>query len=331
MKGFVLLAIISSACTISVSGGTISTTTDAAIVAATAPVTVSAPASTTTTTTTVAATTTTTAPPTRAIHTKNGVPVAVLSKTESGYAVRTTCGEIDFVTGGEPIIEATVVLDPGHGGPMDTGAVGRNGLREKDINLDVALATQLEMQDRGLSVVLTRTGDYAVPLSNRAAFADHLRAELMVSIHHNAPTPKNSPTPGTEVFVQSESADSARLGGLVWEHLVGALSVFDISWVASRDAGVLTVFNTRGLDAYGMIREPSTVTVLAELLYISSLQEAGLMLTEDYLDVTAKALANAIDGYLNTDAPGSGYVDKPRVFNPRPRVSAALCEEAVLE
>ena len=325
MKRLVLLAVISGACTISVAGGAASTTTDAASVAESAPIT--------TTSTRVITTTTTSGPaqPALAIHTKTGVPVAVLVQAGTGYIVRTTCGQIDYVTTGEPIIETTVVLDPGHGGPVDTGAMGRNGLMEKDMNLDVARATQVKLQVRGLSVVLTRTGDYAVPLSNRAAFADHLGAQVMVSIHHNAPTPGASESPGSEIFVQSHSASSTRLGGLVWEHLVGALSAFDIKWAASPDAGVLTVLNTRGADAYGIIREPSTVTVLAELLYISSAQEAGLMLTEEYLDLAATALADAIDAYLNTDATGSGYVDEPRVFNPRRGVSADLCVEAVLE
>ena len=257
--------------------------------------------------------------------------MAVLAETPARYVIRTTCGDIATVKLGAPIIEATVVLDPGHGGPIDTGAVGRNGLMEKDINLDVARATQIQLQDRGRSVVLSRTGDYAVPLSNRAAFADHLQADLMVSIHHNAPTPGESRTPGTEIFVQSGSHESARLGGLVWEHLVGALLVFDVGWAAAPDAGVLTVLNSRGADAYGMIREPDTVTVLAELLYMSSAQEAGLMLTEEYVQVAATALADAIESYLTTNAPGSGYVDEPRVFNPRPAISADLCVEAVLE
>ena len=325
MNRFVLLAVISSACTVPVAGAAASTTTDTEPVASSAP--------STTTSTRVMATTTTSgpAPPALAIHTNTGVPVVVLSDIGTGYVVRTTCGQTGYVTSGEPIIEAAVVLDPGHGGLVDTGAVGRNGLMEKDVNLDVARATQLELQARGISVVLTRNGDYAVPLSNRAAFADHLSPEVMVSIHHNAPTPGASETPGTEIFVQSDSTSSTRLGGLVWEHLVAALSMFDVRWAASSDAGVLMVLNTRGADAYGMLREPNTVTVLAELLYISNGPEASLMLTEKYVHLAATALADAIEDYLISDAPGSGYVDEPRVFNPRRGISADLCVEAVLE
>ena len=202
---------------------------------------------------------------------------------------------------------------------------------EKDVNLAVARAAQIEMERRGLPLVLTRTGDYGVPLGNRSAFADHIGAELMISIHHNAPTPRASESPGTEIFVQSESSDSARLGGLLWEHLTQALSVFDIRWAASPDAGVLTVLNTRGTDAYGMIRGPSAVTVLVEILYISSHPEVSLMVTQEYLDVAAVALADAVDAYLDTEAPGAGYVAEARVFNPQPGMSADLCEEAKLE
>ena len=325
MKRFALLAVISSACTLPVGGGAVSTTAETASVAASAP--------TTSTSTRATATTTTSrhALPALAIHTTTGVPVAVLSDTGTGYVVRTTCGQIDYVMSGDPIVEAAVVLDPGHGGPLDTGASGRDGLMEKDVNLEVARTTQVELQARGFSVVLTRTGDYAVPLSNRAAFADHLGAELMVSIHHNAPTPGESRTPGTEIFAQTGSSDSRRLGGLVWEHLIGALSVFEVRWAASPDAGVLTVLNARGVDAYGMIREPDTVTVLTELLYISSPQEAALMVTNAYIAAASTALADAIEAYLVTDAIGSGHVDEPRVFNPQPRMSPHLCVEAVLE
>ena len=325
MKGLLLLVLIGSACAISSDGGAAEATTRASTV-------FTAPLSTTTSTL-KAATTTTSAnlPPVLAIHTQTGVPVAVLSAAGSGYIVRTTCGQTAYVASGTPIIQPIVVLDPGHGGPSDTGAVGHGGLMEKDVNLAVARAAQIEMEARGISLVLTRTGDYGVPLANRAVFADHIGAQLMISIHHNAPTPRASEGPGTEIFVQSESSDSARLGGLVWEHLTQALSPFDIRWAASPDAGVLTVLNTRGTDAYGMLRRPSTVTVLAELLYISSHHEASLMIAQEYLDVAATALADAVDAYLDTEAPGAGYVAEPRVFNPQPGISTDLCEEAQLE
>lgn len=231
-----------------------------------------------------------------------------------------------MVTGGTPIHGVDVVLDPGHGGPVDTGAVATTGLAEKDLNLDVAVAVQQLLTSRGISVVMTRTGDYTSPLGVRADFADALNAKLMVSIHHNAPTPGPSPVPGIEVFIQDGSADSRRLGGLLWEHAMAALSLFDVAWAAASDAGVMTVLNTRGIDAYGIIRGPDTPTALIELGYISNRAEAELFAEPKYVPVAARGIADAIETYLASDAPGAGF-GEGRVFNPRPGVSSDVCED----
>jgi N-acetylmuramoyl-L-alanine amidase len=74
-----------------------------------------------------------------------------------------------------------IVLDPGHGG-SDPGARGPNGIREKDVVLTLAriLATELEGQ---YHVVLTRTDDYQVDINTRTAQANHLKADLFISLH----------------------------------------------------------------------------------------------------------------------------------------------------
>lgn len=269
--------------------------------------------------------------PVLGLVTETGVPVAVLTETTAGYIVIDNCGDRAYTTGGEPIYQVDVVLDPGHGGPIDTGAVGRNGLIEKELNLAVAVTVQIELEERGISSVLTRTADYAVVLRNRAAFADHLGPEALVSIHHNAPTPGPSDVPGTEVFVQSGSPHSHRLGGLIWEHTVDALSAFDVAWTAAPDTGVLTVLHPNGNDAYGMIRSPETVSVLAELAYLSNPAEAELLATAEYVDAVAVALTNAIEAYLGSDDPGDGFVAEPRVFRPNPGLRSDNCEAVALD
>ena len=224
-----------------------------------------------------------------------------------------------------------MVLDPGHGGPIDTGAVGRNGLVERDVNLRLAAASHAILEKRGIATLLTRTADYAVPLRIRVDLADAVKADILVSIHHNAPTPQASDTPGTEVFIQSDRPDSRRLGSLIYESTVAALSrVPDIQWHAAPDAGVLMVHTTRGGDGYGMISLPETVSVLAEFAYISSPPEAELLASDLYLDIASEALADAIENYLTTEQTGSGFIEEPRVFNPQPSVGAALCEEVDL-
>jgi N-acetylmuramoyl-L-alanine amidase len=294
-----------------------------------------------TTTTTSSDTTTSTVEPTTttafdelaagAVITPSGVVVAILDRGNTGFIVRTPCDNKATVGNGEPVGPVAVVLDPGHGGPVDSGAVGANGLREADVNLAIALATERLLVQRGISVILTRTADYAVRIGVRSQLADDLGAEILVSIHHNAPTPGPSSAPGSEIFIQSDSERSRRLGGLIWEHVVDALSQIEgVAWSAAEDSGVLRVLNTRGDDAYGMVRLPETVSVLAELAYVSSPSEAEMLATPEYIETASDALADAIEAYLEENDLGAGYVDEPRVFNPLPGIGADSCEDPEL-
>jgi N-acetylmuramoyl-L-alanine amidase len=295
---------------------------------------------TSSTTTTLAPTTSTTAadppPPlgelaADALITPTGVVVAVLEQSPTGYLVRTPCGNEEMVSTGTPVGGIDVVLDPGHGGEIDTGAEGSNGLSESELNLEVAQAVEAKLIVRGIPVILSRTANYASILSVRTGLADHLGADLLLSIHHNAPTQGASNRPGTEVFVQHESDESRRLGGLVWSHVTQALSRFNVDWSAANDAGVMTVLSTRGEDAYGINRNAETVSIIAELGYISNPPEAALFATDEYVEAAAEALADAIEDYLTTEEPGSGFVAEGRVFNPQPGIGGRSCVDPDLE
>ncbi len=78
-----------------------------------------------------------------------------------------------------------IVLDPGHGG-IDDGAIGPTGLKEKTINLELALSLCKILQTQGASVLLTRRTDETVSLSARIALANEKHAALFVCIHHNS-------------------------------------------------------------------------------------------------------------------------------------------------
>lgn len=79
-----------------------------------------------------------------------------------------------------------IVIDPGHGG-HDPGAVGLNGLYEKDVVLDIALKLKEILSKNPLyEVFLTRDKDIYIPLEARTAIANKRRADLFVSIHANA-------------------------------------------------------------------------------------------------------------------------------------------------
>jgi len=97
-----------------------------------------------------------------------------------------------------------VVIDPGHGGD-DEGAHGPGGLEEKDLTLKLALRLRSELaKDRTLRVVLTREADTQVELGKRAELANHLQADLFISLHANAA--RSIGAAGFETFFLSLSA-----------------------------------------------------------------------------------------------------------------------------
>jgi N-acetylmuramoyl-L-alanine amidase len=232
--------------------------------------------------------------------TPTGIPVAVLDRTEDAVIVRSPCGNEVAIPSVEPLGEVQVVVDPGHGGPVDTGAVGANGLVEAHINLAVANAFVAELGRRGITAVSTRTGDYAVPIRVRTDFTDATDAAIFVSIHHNAPNMPRSAGPGTEVFVQG-SAESIRLGALMQDAIVTALAQHDVNWVSAPDAGVLRVQEPDGSEAYGLVRLAATPMALVELGYLANPHEAAFFATDVYPVIAGQALADAAEAYLTTD------------------------------
>lgn len=94
----------------------------------------------------------------------------------------------------------TVVIDAGHGG-KDAGAVGRSGLMEKNLNLDVSLrlASKIRTQYPEVQVLLTRSSDEFISLQGRADFVNKNNADLFICVHTNAADSRSAR--GTEVFI----------------------------------------------------------------------------------------------------------------------------------
>lgn len=103
----------------------------------------------------------------RGLVTSTGIPVAVLSAVGERFVVTTPCGDTTVVGGGTAMGPVDVALDPGHGGPVDTGAVGPNGLVERDLNLRLAEATQGILDEGGVTAILTRAADYHTTLAHK--------------------------------------------------------------------------------------------------------------------------------------------------------------------
>ncbi len=117
--------------------------------------------------------------------------------------------------------------------------------------------------------------------------------------------------------MQSASAQARRLGGLIYQEVTSSLTTFDVTWSRRPDAGVLSVLDAKGQNAYGIIRYPTTPTALAELSYISNPPEALLQHSVEYRQTAAQAVATAIVRFLTTPDPGTGFVGKARTFNPQ--------------
>jgi N-acetylmuramoyl-L-alanine amidase len=95
-----------------------------------------------------------------------------------------------------------IVLDPGHGG-KDPGALGINNIKEKDINLDVALRVGklIEKKMKDVKVIYTRKKDKFVDLYKRGKIANENTGKLFISIHCNATKKKQTGTNGIEVYL----------------------------------------------------------------------------------------------------------------------------------
>lgn len=282
--------------------------------------------------TTTSSPTTTTQPagPPVAWIAPSGVPVAVESWDGQTATILTPCGDPVVLSEGTPVYEVAVVIDPGHGGPVDTGAVAPTGLTEKEINLRVALQTAETLEQNGIPTIVTRSGDYPIPIRTRVEYAHLMDAEVLVSIHHNAPRAPASEIPGVEIFVQHDSAESQRLGGLLYDRSMAALGRFDVDWDRSPDAGVMTVINSEGNDAYGLVRLPEIPSALVELGFIANQAEAELYRHPDYVPAASIALADAIESFLASDELGAELTEG-RTFNPSSGVGRDQCIEPDLE
>ena len=154
----------------------------------------------------------------------------------------------------------------------------------------------------------------------------------MVSIHHNSPSASASSTPGTESYVQSNSAPSLRLGNYVQSEVLQSLINFTgVNWVSRSDAGVLKVLNSSGRDTYGILSRPKVPTTLVELAYISNASEANLVQTDAYKLAVASALATALENFLNTTSETEQFSSGSRTFNAGLAPGVNLCSDPTLE
>ncbi len=119
-----------------------------------------------------------------------------------------------------------IVIDAGHGG-HDTGSIGRGGLEEKALVLDVGLRLGKLLEERlGAEVVFTREDDSFVPLENRTAVANQHRADLFLSIHANSSRDRTAR--GVETYYLNFTSSSDALEVAARENAVSEKSIHEL-------------------------------------------------------------------------------------------------------
>jgi N-acetylmuramoyl-L-alanine amidase len=197
----------------------------------------------------------------------------------------------------------TVVLDPGHGG-HDKGAVSRYGY-EKNFALDVARKLRPLLQAKGLRVIMTREGDYFVPLEVRAQIANAARDSIFVSIHFNA-TDRDPNATGFEIFsftprgAPSTSDNSVALSALDIQagSTVDAQSMALSSCIYHSLLGHIPEFD-RGIKRarFAVLRLTRVPAVLIEGGFLTERGESQLIAKSDWRAKLAQSISVGIQNY----------------------------------
>lgn len=225
----------------------------------------------------------------------------------------------------------TIVLDPGHGGE-DPGAIGRGGSYEKNVTLSVARRLKEKIDATpSMRSVLTRDGDYFIPLQQRVAKARRVQADLFVSVHADAFI--KSTARGSSVFALSETGASSSAARWLANKensadLVGgvnlgvkdpylARTLLDLSQTATindslklgKDVlGELGRINTLHKGhveqaGFAVLKAPDIPSILIETAFISNPEEEARLNDEAYQDRMAEAILQGIRRYFAKNPP----------------------------
>ena len=197
----------------------------------------------------------------------------------------------------------TVVLDAGHGG-HDKGQVSRYGC-EKDFALDVARKLRPILQAKGMRVIMTREGDYFVPLEVRAQIANRARDAIFVSIHFNATnddpnatgfeifsfTPRGAPSTSDGNVTASSlnmqpgssmDAQSLALSACIYHSVLGHIPEYDRGIKRAR---------------FAVLRLTKVPAVLIEGGFLTERGECKLIASKDWRGKLAGAISVGIENY----------------------------------
>lgn len=220
----------------------------------------------------------------------------------------------------------TIVIDPGHGG-KDPGAIGPEGLQEKDITLYVGrkLGTILQKQ-HGVDVLYTRTKDVFVPLNERTEFANSKKADLFISIHTNASSKRD--VKGIETYFLNWTNNRDALRVAARENRVSMQKMQkmqddlqfilqDLARNNKREESMRLAYSVQNFMVNSLTRHYHGVedlgvkfalfyvlvgaempSILAEVSFISNRDEERRLASNVYRDKIAEALAKGINAYM---------------------------------
>jgi N-acetylmuramoyl-L-alanine amidase len=220
-----------------------------------------------------------------------------------------------------------IVVDAGHGG-WDLGTVGRRGLLEKDLVLEIAQRLGKLLESRlGATVILTRNDDNYIPLDERAGMANQSQADLFVSVHANysdLPSARGVETYYTTLFSAPNAKDletragktDGKTGGKTdgKNATAATLSPADLHEKIQQSRrlaasvqrslyGTLSAENPglrdRGVKAasYAVLTETSMPGILAEVSFVSSPTDEQKLRSDGYREQIAEALYKGIARY----------------------------------
>ena len=196
----------------------------------------------------------------------------------------------------KPLNGKIICIDPGHGATAatDTFRIGPTGEREEWINLRVALILEQLLKDKGATILMTRTTDAAIPLKTRADMAVNNKADLFVSVHHNATLDSTVNFPTVYYHgAASENKASIQFAEIVARDLQHALFdsltpvVIASDYVLFPGSGTSVLRNSYGIPG-----------VITEASYFNNYNEEHRLKDTACNRIEATAIANAIEEYF---------------------------------
>ena len=210
-----------------------------------------------------------------------------------------------------------IVVDAGHGG-WDLGTVGRRGLLEKDLVLEISQRLGKLLESRlGMDVIYTRPDDNYITLDDRASIANQSQADLFVSVHANysdLPSARGVETYYTNLFSAPGSKDVDTHASTAKPPAIASLSPADLherieqsrhlaASVQRSLYGTLSAQNPglrdRGIKEAGFVvlTESAMPGVLAEVSFVSSPTDEQKLRSDGYREQIAEALYRGIARY----------------------------------